>query len=66
MRDTERQSHRQRKKKAPCREPHVGLDPRAPESRPDLKADAQLLSHSGVPEINPKKQTRKMVLGERK
>ena len=34
--------HRQREKQAPCREPDVG-------SRPEPKADAQLLSHPGVP-----------------
>ena len=51
MRDThkERQRHRQREKQAPFREPDVGLDPRTPGSRPELKADAQPLSHSGVP-----------------
>ena len=31
MRDTERQTHRQREK-APCREPDVELDPRTPGS----------------------------------
>ena len=48
MRDTERekQRHRQREKQAPCREPDGGLDPR---SHPGLKADAQPLSHPGVP-----------------
>ena len=51
MRDTqrERQRHRQREKQAPCREPDVGLDPRTPGSRPEPKADAQPLSHPGVP-----------------
>ena len=34
----DRQRHRQREKQAPCREPYVGLDPRAPESCPGLKA----------------------------
>ena len=29
--------------------PDVGLDPRTPGSRPEPKADAQLLSHPGVP-----------------
>ena len=44
MRDThrERQRHRQREKQAPHREPKLG-------SRPEPNADAQLLSHSGVP-----------------
>ena len=39
-REKERQRHRQRKKQAPCREPSVGLDLGAPESCPELKADA--------------------------
>ena len=40
MRDTERerQRHRQREKQAPCREPHVGLDPGSPGSGLRLKA----------------------------
>ena len=41
--------HRQREKQAPCREPNVGLDPRSPGSSPGPKADAQPLSHPGVP-----------------
>ena len=49
MRDTERQRHRWREKQAPCREPNVGLDSRTPGSRPEPKADAQLLSHPGIP-----------------
>ena len=50
MRDTEkeRQRHRQRKKQAPCREPDAGLNPRTPGSHPELKANAQLLSHPGI------------------
>ena len=39
----------QREKQVPCREPDVGLDPGSPGSHPELKADAQLLNHSGVP-----------------
>ena len=31
-------------------EPNVGLDPRTPGSHPGPKADAQPLSHPGVPE----------------
>ena len=31
------------------REPDVGFDPRSPGSRPEPKADAQPLSHPGVP-----------------
>ena len=49
MRDTQRQRQRQREKQAPCREPDVGLDPGAPGSYPGPKADAQVLSHPGVP-----------------
>ena len=51
MRDTqkERQGHRQREKQAPCREPDMGLNPGTPGSCPGLKADAQLLSHPGIP-----------------
>ena len=38
-------------KQFPHRKPDVGLDPGVPGSHPELKkADAQLLSHSGVPE----------------
>ena len=49
MRDRERrQRHRERDKQAPHREPDVGLDPRTLRSHPELKADAQPLSHPGV------------------
>ena len=53
MRDTqtERQSHSQREKQAPCGEPDVGFHPRTPEPQPELKADAQPLSYPGVPAI---------------
>ena len=47
MRDTER--YRQREKRAPYKEPDVELDPGTPGSHPGLKADAQPLSHPGVP-----------------
>ena len=47
--ERERQRHRQREKQAPRREPDVGFDPRTLGSRPELKADAQLLSHPGIP-----------------
>ena len=52
MRDTERerQRHRQREKQAPCREPDVGLHTGTPGLCPEPKADAQLLSHLGVPQ----------------
>ena len=51
MRDTgrERQRHRQREKQAPCRKPNVALDPGTLRSRPEPKADIQLLSNPGVP-----------------
>ena len=45
---TERQRHRQREKQAPCRKPHVGLNPRTPGSHPEQKADTQPLSHPGI------------------
>ena len=48
-RERERQRHRQREKQAPRREPDVGLDPRTPGSRSELKADAQPLGHPGIP-----------------
>ena len=48
-RHRERQRHRQREKQGPCREPDAGLDPRTPGSRLEPKADAQLLSHPGIP-----------------
>ena len=49
MKERERQRHRQREKQAPFREPDVGLDPTTPGSRPEPKADAQPLSHPGIP-----------------
>ena len=49
-REKERQRHRQREKQAPCREPDVGLSPGTPGSQPEPKADAQSLSHPGIPE----------------
>ena len=45
----ERQRHRKREKQAPCREPDVRLVLGTPGSHPELKTDAQLLSHPGVP-----------------
>ena len=48
-RHRERQRHRQREKQAPCGEPNAGLDPKTPGSQPEPKADAQLLSHPGIP-----------------
>ena len=49
MTDRERQRHRQMEKQAPCREPDGGLDPSTLGSCPEPKADAQPLSHPGVP-----------------
>ena len=50
-RERERQRHRQREEKQvpSMKEPDVGLDPRTLGSCPELKADAQLLSHPGIP-----------------
>ena len=56
-REKEKQRHRQREKQAPCRESHVGLDPRTPGSRPEPKAEAQLLSHPGIPSLPSFKAT---------
>ena len=52
MRDTERQRHRQREEQGPHREPDAGLDPGTPGSHLEPKADAQPLSHPGVPHKN--------------
>ena len=51
MRDPERkrQRHREEEEQVPCREPDAELDPRTPGSCPEPKADAQPLSHPGVP-----------------
>uniref|UniRef100_A0A8P0TFU2 Ragulator complex protein LAMTOR5 n=1 Tax=Canis lupus familiaris TaxID=9615 RepID=A0A8P0TFU2_CANLF len=49
MRDRERQRHRQKEKQAPFRDPHVGLDPGTPGSRPGLKTGAQPLNYPDVP-----------------
>ena len=43
------ETHRQREKQAPHKEPNAGLDPGNPGSHPEPKADAQPLSHPGVP-----------------
>ena len=47
MRDTARHRHSQKEKQAPCGERDVELDPRTPEP----KADAQPLSHPGIPRM---------------
>ena len=51
MRDTERERlrHRQREKQPPRGEPNVGLDPGILRSCLEPKANAQPLSHPGVP-----------------
>ena len=52
MRDTERGRDTGRgRSRFPAEEPDVGPDPRTPRSQPELKADAQLLSHPGAPTI---------------
>ena len=48
MRDRERQ----REKQAPYKNPDVELDSRTLGSHPEPKADAQLLSHPGIPSIS--------------
>ena len=62
MRDTQRekQRHGQREKQASCREPGAGLNPRTPGPQPEQKADAQPLSHPGIPEQRLKEQTLKI------
>ena len=50
-RHRERQRHRQRKKQAFCMEHDAGLFPRTLGSGPEPKADAQPLSHPGVPTL---------------
>ena len=50
MRETHTEAETQAEgKQAPCGEPNVGLYPRTLGSHPEPKADAQLLSHPGVP-----------------
>ena len=46
MRDTEREAEGEA---GPCGELHARLDPQTLGSRPEPKADAQPLSHPGVP-----------------
>ena len=46
LRERERQRHGQREKQAPLRKPDMGLDPGP---YPEPKADAQSLSHPGIP-----------------
>ena len=50
MRDTQREEESQAEGEAgSLREPDAGLDPRTPGSCPELKVDAQSLSHPGAP-----------------
>ena len=49
MTHREKQRHRQKEKQALCREPDVGPNPRNPGSRPEPKAGARPLSHTGIP-----------------
>ena len=51
MRDREKSRDTGRKKQAPCREPDAGLNPGTLGSCPGPKADAQPLSHPGVPAV---------------
>lgn len=55
MRDTGKEAETQaerEKKQAPCGEPDVGLDPATLGSHHEPKANAQPLSHPGVPQVN--------------
>ena len=50
MRDTDREAETQgEEKQAPSKDPDAGLNPGNLGSRPEPKADVQLLSHTGVP-----------------
>ena len=54
MRDTEGERGRDTgrgRSRLHAREPDVGLDPRTPGSCPEPKADAQSVSHPGVPAL---------------
>ena len=64
MRQRERQRHRQREKQAPCREHDVGLDPGTTGSSPTPKADAQPLSHPGVPETDIVRDSNRLCISE--
>ena len=50
MRDIQRE--REAETQAPCREPDVRVNPGTPGSSPESKAEAQLLSHPGVPTLH--------------
>ena len=50
MRDTQREAETQAEEEAGFMlEPNVGLNPGTPGSHPEPKADAQPLSHTGIP-----------------
>ena len=51
MKDTQREVETQAEEEAGSMQeaPDAGLDSGTPESRPELKTDAQLLSHPGIP-----------------
>ena len=50
MKDIEREAETQAEREADSmRKPNVGLDPRTPGSHREPKADAQPVSHPGVP-----------------
>lgn len=49
MRHTHTQAETQREKQASCGESNMGLNPGTPGLHPEPKADAQLLSHPGIP-----------------
>ena len=49
MRGREAETHREREKQAPHREPDVGLDPGFPGSCLGPKAGAKPLNHPGIP-----------------
>ena len=51
-RGREAETHRQREKQAPHREPDMGLDPGTPGSHPGPKAGVKPLSHPGIPLYN--------------
>ena len=57
MSDIQKEAETQREKQTPCSSPSAGLDPGVPESHPQLKAEAQLLSHPGIPKLQTYTQT---------
>ena len=48
----ERQRHRQREKQAPHQGAQCGTRSQAPRTTPELKTDAQPLSHRGIPNVS--------------